>query len=161
MTDDKLKKLLIECKKDKTVNFIVDYWDRKAKNPKEWRVVYFGPKGSPYEGGIFTVKVVFKEDYPSIRPDFYFITKIYHLNIDWFTKDCKGKVCFGHYAENDIKKLLRIVNTYFTSQNTSSTWYGDDVKKNYEDYVHGRSKVFYEEAQRWVYLYAGLRELNK
>ena len=154
------KELLRDCKRDKEILCNVDYWDKTIKDPKCWRVVYVGPKNSPYEGGIFTVKVIFPDDYPNTRPQFFFITKIYHLNIDW-VYDCNGKVCFGTYVGNDIKTLLKEVNKFFISQNEKSTWYNDTVRQSYLDYKAGKSKVFYEEAQKWVYLYAGLRELNK
>ena len=154
------KELLRACKRDKDILCNVDFWDKANKDPKYWRVVYTGPKNSPYEGGIFTVKVVFPDDYPKTRPEFYFITKIYHLNIDWISS-CNGRVCFGNYVGNEIKDLLLTVNTYFISQNPESSWYDETVKQSYKDYKSGKSKDFYEEAQRWVYLYAGLRELNK
>lgn len=154
------KELLRDCKRDKEILCNVDYWDKTIKDPKCWRVVYVGPKNSPYEGGIFTVKVIFPDDYPTTRPQFFFITKIYHLNIDWVSS-CNGKVCFGSYVGNDIKTLLKEVNTFFISQNEDSTWYDESVRQSYRDYKAGKSKVFYEEAQKWVHLYAGLRELNK
>ena len=41
-----------------------------------------GPKGSPYEGGVFTVNVQCSNDYPKKCPQIKMVTKIHHLNID-------------------------------------------------------------------------------
>ena len=75
--------LLRECKRDPLMSYNIDYWDRKKKDPWTWKVVYVGPKNTPYEGGIFTVKIDLT-NYPDTQPKFYFITRIFHLNIYLF-----------------------------------------------------------------------------
>ena len=160
-TKEEMIKLLRECKRDPLMSYNIDYWDRKEKDPYVWKVVYVGPKNTPYEGGIFTVQVVIPHNYPDERPQFYFKTRIYHLNIYWLKSDDDGHVCFGSTVTNDIKELLKLVETYFSFQNPDSTWYDNKVKKEYIDYRDGKSKVFYEKAQNWVYLYAGLNQLKK
>lgn len=41
-----------------------------------------GPRGSPYEKGLFKVSVIIPEKYPFEPPQLKFITPIYHPNID-------------------------------------------------------------------------------
>lgn len=41
-----------------------------------WRVVVVGPEGSPYDGGVFTVRVEFPRDYPFKAPRVAFDTKV-------------------------------------------------------------------------------------
>lgn len=53
-----------------------------------WRVCFEGSPGSPYEDGIFQVKVHLPEDFPNGIPDLYFITKMFHPNI----RQSDGKV---------------------------------------------------------------------
>ena len=160
-TKEQMIALLRDCKRDPLMNYNIDYWDRKKKDPYEWKVIYMGPKNTPYEGGIFTVKIVIPKEYPEKQPKFFFITRIYHLNIYWIEPECDGHVCFGEEKSNDIKELLKAVEIFFSCQNPDSTWYGEKDKQEYRDYRDGKSKAFYEKAQNWVYLYAGLNQLKK
>lgn len=160
-TKDQIISLLRECKRDPQIFCSIDYWDRKIKNPYEWKVVYKGPKNSPYEGGIFTVKVNIPLNYPDSKPQFYFQTRIYHLNIYCIDSKSDGHVCFGDEKTNDIKELIKIVDRFFSFQNPGSTWYPPEVQQEYKDYRDGKSKTFYEKAQNWVYLYAGVNQLKQ
>ena len=160
-TKEQMISLLRECKRDPLMSYNIDYWDRKKKDPYEWKVVYMGPKNTPYEGGIFTVKVVIPSNYPDSQPEFFFKTRIFHLNIYCLEPQNDGHVCFGSEKSTDIKKLLTTVDTFFSFQNPDSTWYDSKIQQEYKDYRDGKSKVFYEKAQNWVYLYAGLNQLKK
>ena len=80
-TREQMVALLRECKRDPLMSYNIDYWDRKDKNPWKWKVVYVGPKNTPYEGGIFTIVAYFPEDYPKYGAEFRFRNKIYHLNV--------------------------------------------------------------------------------
>mmetsp|Transcript_4356 Transcript_4356/g.4868 ORF Transcript_4356/g.4868 Transcript_4356/m.4868 type:complete len:149 (-) Transcript_4356:111-557(-) len=46
-----------------------------------WLILLIGPENSPYEGGIFLLKLTFPEEYPHKRPIIQFITPIYHPNV--------------------------------------------------------------------------------
>lgn len=43
-----------------------------------WSADLPGPKDSPYEGGIFHLKIEFPKDYPNYPPKIQFMTNIYH-----------------------------------------------------------------------------------
>jgi ubiquitin-protein ligase len=47
-----------------------------------WLVAFEGSPTSPYEDGIFKVKVNLPDNFPNGRPYLYFITKMFHPNIN-------------------------------------------------------------------------------
>ncbi|KAI9811429.1 MAG: hypothetical protein M1827_005412 [Pycnora praestabilis] len=49
-----------------------------------------GPPGSPYQGGIFYIRIAIPPRYPFQAPICQFLTKIYHPNID-----ARGLICLG------------------------------------------------------------------
>lgn len=54
-----------------------------------------GPQGTPYEGKFFILKLVFSQEFPAAPPRGFFLTKIYHPNVDMST----GAICV-----NTLKK---------------------------------------------------------
>jgi len=51
-------------------------------NWSQWRLTLAGKVGSPYEGGVFRIGVVFPEDFPFIAPIIYFFDYIHHCAFD-------------------------------------------------------------------------------
>ena len=56
---------------------------------KNWEITIPGPVDTPFEGGKFLIKIILPDDYPNTPPTCYFLTKVFHPNIN-FTN---GSIC--------------------------------------------------------------------
>jgi len=59
-------------------------------NLQFWRALIEGPPGSPFEGGVFVLNVIFPDNYPFSPPRITFETPIYHCNVN-----DSGKICLA------------------------------------------------------------------
>jgi ubiquitin-conjugating enzyme E2 D/E len=85
-TIKRIKKELEELEKTPPENCsagLID--DRDLFN---WRATILGPEGSPYQGGVFYLKIQLSPDYPFRVPHITFETKIYHCNVN-----TNGSIC--------------------------------------------------------------------
>ena len=132
-------------------------------NMYTWKVTMLGPKDTPYEGGIFTIKITFPEDYPNHGPDFKFINKIYHLNVDPIND-------FGHISLSSTnewglcgkvhdKPVFGVKQALF---DIFCLFYNQGIEGAYEEemaelYKNNRAK-FDKIAKEWTEKYAKLKK---
>ena len=158
----KLMELFEDCQK-KSCEYIIDFFDDETQNPKYWLIIYTGIEGTPYEKGLFKVKLVFPDDYPKSMPRAYFLTKIYHLNIkdpadggDVCLKQTnKGGQVYNH--ECDIIKYLDKIYYMFCKNNPDDPYEFNDGRVN--QYKNDRKK-FDETAREWTRKYASLDSMK-
>jgi ubiquitin-conjugating enzyme E2 D/E len=63
-----------------------------------WKVTLLGPKDTSYKGGFFFFQVEFPEDYPLKPPKVYFLTPIYHLNVNPRAPRSSEDIPLGHIS---------------------------------------------------------------
>ena len=78
----------------------------------QWKCTILGPKDTPYKGGLFYLKIIFPDDYPTGKPEILFLSPIYHLNVKFFTGKDKplGHICVNTLNDwnpgDSVKKIL-------------------------------------------------------
>ena len=110
-----------------------------------------GPQGTPYETKYFRLKLVLSADFPASPPRGFFLTKIYHPNVDMSTgaicvntlkKDWSAETTFAHVLS--VIRCLLIVPFPESSLNDEA---GKLFMESYDEYskrahlmadVHGR-----------------------
>jgi len=77
-------------------------------NISQLRVLVEGPKGSPFEGGVFLLNVFAPSDYPFKPPKVIFGTPIYHCNVSE-----SGQVCLDMLNEgwNPAMTIPKVIET--------------------------------------------------
>ena len=120
------------CKKE---NGLLDYY--------KWECVIPGPKDSPWEGGLYKLRLEFSNEYPLVPPRCVFEKKLFHPNIY-----PSGAVCLSIINEEEdwraglrvkdillgIQELLANPNPNSPAQKDAYTVYVKN-KKEYETRV--------------------------
>jgi ubiquitin-conjugating enzyme E2 D/E len=114
-----------------------------------WEGIIMGPADSPFAGGIFKLDITFPTDYPFKCPKIYFLTKIYHPNIN-----SSGGICLDILKDQwspalTITKVLLSILSLLTDPNPDDPLVPEIARQ----YKLNRSE--YEETARdWTYKYA-------
>ena len=128
----RLEKEYKEIKKQKGLNQIGGSAGIINKDYKHWRACFIGPKGTPYENGLYFIEFKLKDDYPNSRPLARFRTKIWHPNVSLDS----GTICLDYIkgnwsANNTLREAILSIFYLLTSPNFDSPL-NSDAKNDYE-----------------------------
>ena len=125
------------------INFDVCVGLPNAWNIFKWWVSIFGPKDTPYRGGLFYLKVLLPPDYPLKAPEIKFLTPIYHPNVNnkKFPGEELGKICLPKLAfwkqNYTMHEILENICTLFYFVNLQSPYNLDmryEIRNNHSLY---------------------------
>lgn len=97
-----------------------------------------GPAGTPYENGIFRMKLLLSKDFPNSPPKGYFLTKIFHPNIS-----TNGEICVNTLKKDwnptlGLRHVLLVVRCLLIEpfpESALNEQAGKMLLENYEEYA--------------------------
>ena len=112
-------------------------------NIYEWKITLLGAKDTPYANGIFFIKLQFPHDYPHSRPEIYFLTPIYHMNV--YRSNGKVAVNFIHEwkPNRSVREILTKLYSVFYLVNPNSPYQikmADEYRKDKNLYFFNAKK---------------------
>lgn len=114
-----------------------------------WKVAFEGTPCSPYEDGIFQVKVNLPDSFPSTRPFLYFITKMFHPNVRQKDGLVSLNLMYNWVKERTIEEVLFGFIEVMDNPRVGCG-YGEEPQKLLEQ---DRDK-FFEKVEEYTYNYA-------
>ncbi|XP_057466948.1 ubiquitin-conjugating enzyme E2 22-like [Actinidia eriantha] len=114
-------------------------------NDDDFSIIYAdieGPAGTPYESGVFRMKLILSHDFPQSPPKGYFLTKIFHPNIA-----TNGEICVNTLKKDwnpslGLRHVLIVVRCLLIEpfpESALNEQAGKMLLENYEEYArHAR-----------------------
>ncbi|CAL5351673.1 unnamed protein product [Camellia sinensis] len=114
-------------------------------NDDDFSIIYAdieGPAGTPYENGVFRMKLILSHDFPHSPPKGYFLTKIFHPNIA-----TNGEICVNTLKKDwnpslGLRHVLIVVRCLLIEpfpESALNEQAGKMLLENYEEYArHAR-----------------------
>ncbi|KAG6525942.1 hypothetical protein ZIOFF_015915 [Zingiber officinale] len=114
-------------------------------NDEDFSTIYAdieGPAGTPYENGVFRMKLLLSHDFPHSPPKGYFLTKIFHPNIS-----SNGEICVNTLKKDwnpslGLRHVLIVVRCLLIEpfpESALNEQAGKMLLENYDEYArHAR-----------------------
>eukprot|EP00294_Goniomonas_avonlea_P011566 CAMPEP_0114555754 /NCGR_PEP_ID=MMETSP0114-20121206/8922_1 /TAXON_ID=31324 /ORGANISM="Goniomonas sp, Strain m" /LENGTH=196 /DNA_ID=CAMNT_0001740909 /DNA_START=66 /DNA_END=656 /DNA_ORIENTATION=+ len=90
------------------------------ENVTDLRAEIEGPVGTPYEGGLFRMRLCFGADFPSAPPKGFFTTQIFHPNVSKNGEICVNTLKRDWKADHTIKHIFQVLRCLLIEPNPES-----------------------------------------
>ncbi|XP_024972763.1 ubiquitin-conjugating enzyme E2 22-like [Cynara cardunculus var. scolymus] len=114
-------------------------------NDDDFSMIYAdidGPAGTPYENGVFRMKLILSRDFPHSPPKGYFLTKIFHPNIATNGEICVNTLKRDWKPSLGLRHVLVVVRCLLIEpfpESALNEQAGKMLLENYEEYArHAR-----------------------
>ncbi|PWZ18797.1 Ubiquitin-conjugating enzyme E2 22 [Zea mays] len=101
-----------------------------------------GPAGTPYENGVFRMKLLLSHDFPQSPPKGFFLTKIFHPNIATSGEICVNTLKKDWNPSLGLRHVLLVVRCLLVEpfpESALNEQAGKMLLENYEEYArHAR-----------------------
>ncbi|KAI3713103.1 hypothetical protein L1987_71674 [Smallanthus sonchifolius] len=97
-----------------------------------------GPSGTPYENGVFRMKLILSHDFPHSPPKGYFLTKIFHPNIATNGEICVNTLKRDWNPSLGLRHVLIVVRCLLIElfpESALNEQAGKLLLENYEEYA--------------------------
>ena len=132
----------------------------------DWQITLTAPKETVYQGGLFILRAHFPPDYPIRKPEVFFITPIYHVNVKPTAPKTEGEESLGHVCistlnwwnpQYKMKEVLLNIYSLFYMHNPDSAYGMDRAKEYNETEEHD---IYFSKAQFFTKKYANPKNNN-
>lgn len=101
-----------------------------------------GPAGTPYENGVFRMKLILSHDFPHTPPKGYFLTKIFHPNIATNGEICVNALKRDWNPSLGLRHVLMVIRCLLIEpfpESALNEQAGKMLLENYDEYArHAR-----------------------
>ena len=150
---ERLKLEYNEITQGKRLNQIEGFVEIFNSNYFDWKVSFLGPKGTPYEGGLYTIEIKFDNDYPISKPLCRFITSIWHPNI----MTGSGNICLDFinvWSPNQtILELILNIYILLAKPNFNSPINNEAKNPDYEITAREYNEKFGKKSDDYITVY--------
>ena len=154
----RLKEELKDLSRNPLTNFGITVGLLDEENLFEWKCTILGPSDTCYKGGLFYLKIKFPDNYPNSKPEIFFTTPIYHLNVKFFANGVQplGHICLSTLNEwkntYSLRKVLPEIFYLFSHNNPLSPY--DYTSNNRRNEFENNRALFEEKAKYFTKKYA-------
>ena len=147
---ERIKKEFNHIKNDAILSLIEGDISTINNDYKHLRVCFKGPKGTPYENGIYYFDIVLKDDYPSSMPLVTFMTKIFHPNIE-LNSGIVSLCCVNHYSQyNSLSELILMIYNLLAKPNFDDLLNPLAKKEDYEKTAKEYNNKYANKLKNWT-----------